>query len=56
MRIKSEGFNGIPGSLESNGSPMMHETVPHGGKLSHLRKEATSGLSDLDSLVNYFFL
>ncbi|XP_035825867.1 voltage-dependent L-type calcium channel subunit beta-1 isoform X4 [Aplysia californica] len=48
MRIKTEGVHGIPGSME-NSSPVMHETLPQ-GRMGRLRKEATSGLSDIDSL------
>nr|AEE65421.1 calcium channel beta subunit splice isoform B- [Lymnaea stagnalis] len=47
MRIKAGETNGLQGNMESN--PIMHETLPQ-GRMGRLKKEVTSGLSDIDSL------
>ncbi|XP_055869955.1 voltage-dependent L-type calcium channel subunit beta-1-like isoform X2 [Biomphalaria glabrata] len=47
MRLKAGEANGLLGTMESNA--MIHETLPQ-GRMGRLKKDVTSGLSDIDSL------
>ncbi|KAH9498120.1 Voltage-dependent L-type calcium channel subunit beta-2 [Bulinus truncatus] len=46
MRIKAGETNGLLGNMDNN--VIMHQTLPQ-GRMGRLKKEATSGLSDIDS-------